>query len=116
MTQNGKDRSINATALRRDFGDLHAVDGVDLINSNDTASINTLNAGLFPATAGETHSFTVIDTPGAASRVVTMQIIDEVIDAATDDVVAATQLIDEMMPTRAVQPAEAKHARLGETR
>ena len=49
-----------------------AVDGVDLVNSNDTASINTLNAGLFPATAGESHSFTVVDTPGAASRVVTM--------------------------------------------
>ncbi len=50
-----------------------AVDGVDLINSTDTASINALNAGLFPAAAGETHSFTVIDAPGAASRVVTMQ-------------------------------------------
>ena len=29
------------------------VDGVDLVNSNDQASINTLNAGLFPSNAGE---------------------------------------------------------------
>jgi carboxyl-terminal processing protease len=49
-----------------------AVDGVDLINSTGTASVNALNAGLFPSQAGETHSFTVVDTPGAASRTVTM--------------------------------------------
>ncbi|HUO80240.1 MAG TPA: hypothetical protein VMU00_08855, partial [Steroidobacteraceae bacterium] len=50
-----------------------AVDGTDLVNSNDQASIDKLNAGLFPSAAGETHTFTVIDAPGAASRVVTMQ-------------------------------------------
>jgi hypothetical protein len=49
-----------------------AVDGVDLINSNDQASIDTLNAGLFPSAAGQTHTFTVVDAPGVASRTVTM--------------------------------------------
>jgi carboxyl-terminal processing protease len=50
-----------------------AVDGVDLVNGSDIA---TLNAGLFPATAGEMHSFTVIDAPGSPSRVVSMTAVD----------------------------------------
>ena len=44
------------------------VDGVDLVNDNTQAGVNTLNAGLFPATSGETHTFGVVDTPGAAAR------------------------------------------------
>jgi carboxyl-terminal processing protease len=45
------------------------VDGVDLVNGND---IDTLNAGLFPAQAGETHTFQILD-PGATSpRTVTL--------------------------------------------
>jgi hypothetical protein len=36
---------------------LTTVDGVDFINSNDTSSIDTINAGLFPNSAGEQHSF-----------------------------------------------------------
>ncbi len=31
------------------------VDGVDFINANDQASVNTLNAGLYPTIAGQTH-------------------------------------------------------------
>jgi carboxyl-terminal processing protease len=45
-----------------------SVDGADLVNSN---AVNTLNAGLFPAKPGETHTFTVQDL-GGASRTVTM--------------------------------------------
>ncbi len=37
------------------------VDGADLVNGNDSA---TLNAGLFPATAGEEHTFRVRDVDG----------------------------------------------------
>ncbi|WP_242333808.1 MULTISPECIES: S41 family peptidase [Anaeromyxobacter] len=37
------------------------VDGVDLVNGSDVA---TLNAGLFPAAAGETHSLTFADALG----------------------------------------------------
>lgn len=43
---------------------LFAVDGVDLINDNTQAGVDTLNEGLFPALAGETHSFTVRDVDG----------------------------------------------------
>lgn len=35
------------------------VDGVDLVNVNTEAGVNTLNAGLFPEEAGESHTFTV---------------------------------------------------------
>jgi carboxyl-terminal processing protease len=47
------------------------VDGVDLVNANDQASVDKLNAGLFPAAANETHTFHVRD-PGGAERDVTM--------------------------------------------
>ena len=48
------------------------VDGVDLVNANDQASVNTLNAGLFPATIGETHTFDVRDLNGTVRTNVTM--------------------------------------------
>jgi hypothetical protein len=31
------------------------------INSNDQASLDTLNAGLSPTSVGETHTFTILD-------------------------------------------------------
>jgi len=44
--------------LRR--GDqLVVLDGVDFVNATDGAAVDKINAGLFPATAGESHSFTV---------------------------------------------------------
>ncbi|MEO8134863.1 MAG: S41 family peptidase [Betaproteobacteria bacterium] len=45
------------------------VDGADLVNGND---INTLNAGLFPATAGESHTFQILDLGAGAPRTVTL--------------------------------------------
>lgn len=48
------------------------VDGVDLVNANDQASINTLNAGLFPSVAGQVHTFTVRDLGSAGTRDITM--------------------------------------------
>ena len=38
------------------------IDGADMINGND---VDTLNAGLFPAVAGETHTFRVQDPDGS---------------------------------------------------
>jgi len=43
---------------------LITIDGVDVINGDN---VDVLNAGLFPATPGETHNFTVRD-PGATSE------------------------------------------------
>ncbi|MGG7605561.1 S41 family peptidase [Massilia sp. BKSP1R2A-1] len=35
------------------------VDGVDFVNASDAASVDRINAGLFPETAGAAHSFTL---------------------------------------------------------
>jgi C-terminal processing protease CtpA/Prc len=48
------------------------VDGVDLVNGGFTqAEIDVLNNGLFPATAGENHTFVVQD-PGGGERTVAL--------------------------------------------
>lgn len=47
------------------------VDGVDLVNDNTSAGIDTLNAGLFPSTAGA-HTFRVLDIGATVPRTVTM--------------------------------------------
>lgn len=45
------------------------IDGVDAINGTDTA---TLNAGLFPSSAGESHTFKVRDVGSDTIRTITM--------------------------------------------
>ncbi|NVK21388.1 MAG: peptidase [Kangiellaceae bacterium] len=45
------------------------IDGVDVINGNDTA---TLNAGLFPSNDGEMHEFVVRDLNSNTTRTITM--------------------------------------------
>ena len=48
-----------------------SIDGVD-IDDNTQAGIDTLNAGLFPATPGETHLFEVLDFGAGMSRTVSL--------------------------------------------
>jgi carboxyl-terminal processing protease len=48
------------------------IDGVDLVNANDQASVNTLNKGISPATVGESHTFTVQDPGSSTTRSVTL--------------------------------------------
>jgi carboxyl-terminal processing protease len=48
------------------------VDGADLVNATDPASINTLNAGLFPATVSESHVFDVMDYGQTSTHQVTL--------------------------------------------
>ena len=48
------------------------IDGVDLVNANDQASIDRLNAALFPSGAGQTHNFQVRDAGSAVIRPITM--------------------------------------------
>jgi hypothetical protein len=50
-----------------------AVDGVDLVNGSD---VNTLNAGLFPVSAGETHSFSILDLGAPSARTVALTSAD----------------------------------------
>lgn len=49
-----------------------AVDGVDAVNDGTQSGVDTINAGLFPATAGESHVFEILDLGASASRSVTM--------------------------------------------
>lgn len=66
---------------------LTMVDGVDFINSGDKASVDRINDGLFPDTAGEQHTLTV--QRGAA--VFTMPMTSAVVSAAS---VKNTQVFD----------------------
>lgn len=63
--------TVAANLVRGDT--LLAVDGVDVVNSTDQASVNTINAALSPSTAGETHTFTVEDPGSTTPRTVTLQ-------------------------------------------
>jgi len=45
------------------------IDGVDVENGSD---VNTLNAGLFPSAAGESHQFTVLDQDSNVPRDITL--------------------------------------------
>lgn len=49
------------------------IDGVDMVNANDQASIATLDQGLSPTTSGETHTFTLLDPGASTSRTITLQ-------------------------------------------
>ncbi len=53
-----------ATAALGRGAKLLEVDGVDFVNDNTQAGVNTLNAALFPAKAGESHQFTFADANG----------------------------------------------------
>jgi carboxyl-terminal processing protease len=58
-------------SLRRG-AEVLTVDGVDLVNATDSASVDKLNAGLFPSTAGSSHSFSILDQGSSTPRTVTM--------------------------------------------
>jgi carboxyl-terminal processing protease len=51
---------------------LLTIDGVDLVNASDKASVDILNAGLSPQTVGESHTFSVLDAGAVAPRTITM--------------------------------------------
>ena len=61
------------------------VDGVDVINGTD---VDTLNAGLFPESPGESHSFLLEDVNGV-QRTVTLSA-----QSVTEDPVPVSQVID----------------------
>jgi carboxyl-terminal processing protease len=48
------------------------VDGVDVVNATDTASVNVVNEGLYPSQAGAAHAFGILDPGATAPRPVTM--------------------------------------------
>ena len=52
--------------------ELLQVDGVDVVNANDQASVDKLNAGAFPQASGESHTFVVRDVGASSVRTITM--------------------------------------------
>lgn len=52
------------------------VDGADVVNATDQTSINTINAGLSPASSGESHTFEVLDPGASTPRTVTLTAAD----------------------------------------
>lgn len=56
------------------------VDGVDLVNDNTNAGINTLNTGLFAPGLNETHTFKVRDLNASTDRTIEMTATEVTID------------------------------------
>ncbi|MEM6710349.1 MAG: peptidase, partial [Pseudomonadota bacterium] len=86
------------------------VDGVDAINGSGDAAVAALNAGLFPSSAGESHSFRVSDFDGSNERTVTL-----VSDDITSDPVPTTMVttrgastLGYLLFTDHIAPAEAR--------
>ena len=48
------------------------IDGADMVNAADQASVDKLNAGLSPKTIGEFHTFSILDAGATVSRIVTL--------------------------------------------
>jgi carboxyl-terminal processing protease len=70
-TEPGTPATSLSPALARGASILR-VDGVDLVNDSTQAGIGVINAGLFPAKPGESHTFVVQDLGAATTRTVTM--------------------------------------------
>jgi hypothetical protein len=62
----------NATANLARGAKVLTIDGVDLVNAADQASIDTLNAGLTPKSVGESHTFSIVDAGAVTPRTVTL--------------------------------------------
>jgi hypothetical protein len=62
-----------------------SIDGVDAVNGNTQADVNVLNAGLFPSTVGESHTFSIQDSSAASPRTVVLKAVD-VTDVPVQDV------------------------------
>ncbi len=69
QTVSGKANFIRGERIRE-------VDGVDLVFDNTQAGVDALNAGLFPATAGETHTFLLEDLSTNTTRTVSVTSAD----------------------------------------
>jgi C-terminal processing protease CtpA/Prc len=54
-----------------------AVDGVTLATASTQASVDTINAGLAPASAGEIHTFLIQDPSATLPRTVTLTAVNE---------------------------------------
>jgi len=63
-----EDNSPAAPSLARGI-EIQAVDGADVVSASDQASVDKINAGLFPQNVGETHTFLLRLTNGTSAAV-----------------------------------------------
>ena len=49
-----------------------SVDGIDFVNANDEESVDSINAALYPESAGETHTFEFLDIGAQTTRTVVL--------------------------------------------
>lgn len=74
-TEPGSPAAVAPASLTRG-AEILTIDGVDLVNADDQASVNTLNAGLAPQTVGESHVFSILDPGASTPRTVTLAAIN----------------------------------------
>ena len=78
-----------AAALLKRGTEILEIDGVDIVNGGSQADVDTINAGLFPAASGETHTFLVRDVGSTDTRTITMTS-----DIVTSQPVRQTRIIN----------------------
>lgn len=83
------DAGSPAAALVQRGTRILAIDGVDITYDDTQRGIDTLNAGLFPASPGETHRFTVQDPDSAMAREILLSAAE-----ITQDPVPTRRVID----------------------
>ena len=71
-TEPGSPLALATPAVGRG-AEVLGVDGIDVVNDNTSAGVNTINAGLSPTAAGQTHTLLVRDRGATATRSVTLQ-------------------------------------------
>jgi carboxyl-terminal processing protease len=69
-TEPGSPATAGSANLTRGV-EVITADGVDVINGNSSAAVDTLNAAFFPTAAGQSHTFTIRELSGS-TRSVTM--------------------------------------------
>jgi len=86
------------------------VDGVDVINDATASGIDTLNAGLFPANANETHTFEIRDQATQAVREISMRSanVASLSVQHVSTIPTSTGLVGYMLFNDHVAPAEAE--------
>ena len=71
-TEAGSPAALATPAIGRG-AEVVAIDGIDVVNNNTSAGVATINAGLFPTAAGQTHTLTIRDRGATITRDVALR-------------------------------------------
>ena len=105
-TEPGSPAAMAPASLARG-AEVLSVDGVDAVNANTQAEVNIINAGLAPASVGESHTFSFLDQGATSARSVTLSAAS-VTDVPVQDVqVLPSSTIGYMLFNSHLAPSEA---------